>query len=97
MRPARSSSYLRLPFEPSARVELAPFPYRGNALPLSYDGVGGLGGTRTLTSPECEPGALPLRYEPKLFRWGDRRESNPHSGSHRPVRFPYATTTMIAF
>jgi hypothetical protein len=24
--------------EPSARVELAPFPYRGSALPLSYDG-----------------------------------------------------------
>jgi hypothetical protein len=40
-----------------------------------------------------------------VFRWaafyptgpcvrGDRRESNPHSGSHRPVRFPYATTTV---
>jgi hypothetical protein len=29
-----------------------------------------------------------------LLSWGDRRESNPHSGSHRPVRFPYATTTV---
>jgi hypothetical protein len=106
--------------EPSARVELAPFPYRGNALPLSYDGVwcswwtrrdsnphisrvragcasvalrargfplagwdfvppavppcgtrtdgdrGGWWTRRDLNphSPECEPGALPLRYEP---------------------------------
>src|SRR5678809_1646850 len=29
-----------------------------------------------------------------FFLRGDRRESNPHSGSHRPVRFPYATTTV---
>ena len=88
--------------EPSARVELAPIPYRGIALPLSYDGNAGPGRLLLVDSEGLEPSlsrvragcaSVALRAH-GVAAWGDRRESNPHSGSHRPVRFPYATTTM---
>jgi hypothetical protein len=43
------------------------FPYRGTALPLSYDGDEWTRRDLNPHSPECEPGALPLRYEPMLL------------------------------
>jgi hypothetical protein len=98
MRPARSSSYLRGSLcraTGESRTRTDPVPGECSTSELQWRWW-----TRRDSNPQISRvragcASVALRAQTFFPSWGDRRESNPHSGSHRPVRCPYATTTVI--
>lgn len=62
----------------SAGIEPATSGFQPNALPLSYEGMVPTVGLEP-TSPALQAGAKPSQLQ---WRWGDRRESNPHCPGH---------------